>query len=94
MDSGYFSKLNIQKIKLDDSSKHCISLLIKPELKEKHTYRGRIGYGTDTSIRVGIDAKYNYLNRFGHSLDGSLGFTLEKNQGYFQMLSKFLDLHL
>lgn len=80
MESGYFTSLDIQKIKLENSPKHCIYLQITPQFKKKDSYRGRIGYGTDTSVRVGIDAKYNYLNRFGHSINGSLGYTVEKKR--------------
>jgi len=80
MDSGYFKQIDIQKIKLGDPNKHCIYLKISPELRERDTYRGRIGYGTDTGVRVGIDAKYSYLNRFGHSLSGSLGYTVKKKR--------------
>jgi len=80
MDSGFFDKLDIQKIRMDGDKKHCIFLKITPELKKKDTYRGRIGFGTDTGLRFGVDAKYNYLNRFGHSFQGSLGYTVKKKR--------------
>jgi len=80
MDSGYFKKVDIQKIKVEENKKQCVKLKITPELKKKDTYRGRIGYGTDTGVRFGVDARYNYLNRFGHSFQGSLGYTVKKKR--------------
>ncbi len=80
MDSQYFDDISIQEETLGNSPTHCIALKIKGKLKGKDQYRGRIGFGTDTGVRLGLDTRFNYLNRFGHSFQGNVGYTVKRKR--------------
>ncbi len=92
-DSGYFQQIDIEQKPVEDTETHCIDLDVTPVLRSKGTYRTRLGYGTDTSIRFGFDNDFRYLNRYGHQISDSLGYTFEKNR-YLAKIDYFIPAGL
>lgn len=67
-DSGYFSEIDIQTGKPPQNS-YQLPILIKLEPRRQNRYKFRIGYGTDTGIRIAADWERRYLNNKGHRLE-------------------------
>jgi translocation and assembly module TamA len=79
-DSGYFSEIDIQTGKPDQSS-YQLPISIKLEPRNKNRYKFRLGYGTDTGIRIAADWERRYLNDKGHRIEtGIVG--AQNNQQY------------
>jgi len=79
-DSGYFSEIDIQTGKAEQNS-YQLPITIKLEPRNKNRYKFRLGYGTDTGIRIAADWERRYLNDKGHRIEtGIVG--AQNNQQY------------
>ncbi len=68
--SGYFDEITVDTQPDRQAKKLNIVAILTP--KKVNQYRARIGYGTDSGFRAGVDWERRYLNRYGHRLDAAL----------------------
>ena len=76
--SGYFKEINIKKIKHKDTG--ILELEVSTTLARADSYRIRVGYGTDSALRLGLDAGWGQLNRYGHSIKLHSKLVTERNR--------------
>ena len=76
--SDYFSQVNIIQNRLEESA--CVALEVHLEPKRKDLYAVRMGFGTDSQLRLGLDWQRRYFNRLGHRLGGQLSVAQRKNK--------------
>ena len=76
--SGYFKEINIKKIKYKETG--VLDLEVNMTLARADSYRIRIGYGTDSALRLGLDAGWGQLNRYGHSVKLHSKLVTERNR--------------
>jgi len=80
-DSGYFSEIDIQTGKAEQNS-YQLPITIKLEPRNRNRYKFRVGYGTDTGIRIAADWERRYLNSLGHRVEtGIIGAQNNKQYG-------------
>lgn len=89
-ESGYFSKINIHTQK-SATRPNCVDVIADLELGARSEFQARLGYGTDSGIRVGLDYGLRYLNRHGHQLKSSFGASQNKNKHLAQLGYKVLS---
>lgn len=75
-ESGYFETVRIDTQR--DPERQRVALEVIPVLRKPNRYRARIGYGTDTDVRVRLNWERRYLNRYGHQL--SVGLSAKREQ--------------
>ncbi|PIE44494.1 MAG: hypothetical protein CSA50_00130 [Gammaproteobacteria bacterium] len=88
--SGYFSKVNIHTRK-SVSKPNCVDVIADLELGARAEYQARLGYGTDSGVRVGLDYGLRYLNRHGHQLNSTVGVSQNKNKHLAQLRYRVLS---
>lgn len=76
--SGYFETVRIDTQR--DPERQRVALEVIPVLRKPNRYRARIGYGTDTDVRVRLDWERRYLNRHGHQLQVGLSAKREQDE--------------
>ena len=76
--SDYFSQVNITQNILEESPR--VELEVHLEPKRKDLYAVRMGFGTDSQLRLGLDWQRRYFNRLGHRLGGQLSVAQRKNK--------------
>lgn len=76
--TDYFENVQINTKK--DDQEYFIDLNVNITPQRQISYRGRLGYGTDTGLRVALDAPIRYLNSYGHRFIPSVGWSQHKNR--------------
>jgi len=76
--TDYFENVQINTKKQDQE--YLIDLEVNIIPQRQISYRGRLGYGTDTGLRVALDAPIRYLNSYGHRFIPSIGWSQNKNR--------------
>jgi len=85
-ESGYFEKVRIKNRYEEQKSKKFVNLHVQLTPRKRNTYKGKIGYGTDTGLRLTAEVKTHYINRRGHKLRSALALT-QKQRGRFLELA-------
>jgi len=78
--SDYFDNIEVNTQRRQDEKGAFVDLEINLSPKRQRGYRGRIGYGTDTGLRIALDTQFRYLNRWGHRLIPNIGWTQNRNR--------------
>jgi len=78
--SDYFSEVQLNTHKRSDTAPPQVDIEAITTARRRDSYRGRVGYGTDTGLRLSVDAGFRYLNSHGHRLQPSIGWTQNRNR--------------
>ncbi|GEM_PF-158354 len=78
--SDYFDNIEIIPQRRHTAEGAWVDLDIRLTPKTQRAYRGRLGYGTDTGLRVALDMQWRYLNRYGHRLLPNIGWSQNRNR--------------
>ncbi len=82
--SDYFENVSINTQrrlqKNADNTEALIDIQVALSPKKRRAYRARVGYGTDTGLRIALDMQWRYLNRYGHRLIPNIGWTQNRNR--------------
>ncbi len=84
LESRYFSQVNITTTPSPESP-HCVNVTVEPTLNDREFYQAKLGYGTDSGLRAGLDAGLRFINRHGHRLNGGIGISQNKNKHLAQI---------
>ncbi|MEY3219431.1 MAG: hypothetical protein RIT27_788 [Pseudomonadota bacterium] len=76
--TDYFE--NVQVITKRQDQEYLVDLEINIKPQRQISYRGRLGYGTDTGLRVVLDTPIRYLNSYGHRFVPSIGWSQNRNR--------------
>jgi translocation and assembly module TamA len=76
--TDYFENVQVNTKKQDQE--YLIDLDVNIVPQRQISYRGRLGYGTDTGLRVALDAPIRYVNDYGHRFIPSVGWSQNKNR--------------
>lgn len=76
--TDYFDNVQINTKKRDQEYLIDLEANIIPQ--RQVSYRGRVGYGTDTGLRVALDVPIRYVNEYGHRFIPSAGWSQNKNR--------------
>jgi len=76
--TDYFENVQVNTKRQDQE--YLVDLEINMKPKRQISYRGRLGYGTDTGLRVVLDIPIRYLNSYGHRFIPSIGWSQNKNR--------------
>ncbi len=76
--SGYFKEIEVKKTKNKEAG--ILDLEVITTLARADSYRIRVGYGTDSALRLGLDAGWAQLNRYGHSVKLHSKLATNKNR--------------
>ena len=76
--TDYFDNVQINTKK--DNKEYLIDLEVNIIPQRQISYRGKLGYGTDTGLRVALDTPIRYLNNYGHRFIPSIGWSQNKNR--------------
>lgn len=79
--TGYFKDVEIIEQRRLEESPPRVNLLVKAEGRNRNTYQGSLGYGTDSEIRTQILWTRHLLSSRGDSLDTGLGWQ-QRNKEY------------
>jgi len=95
--SGYFDEITVDTQPDRQSKKLNVVAILTP--KKLNQYRARVGYGTDSGFRTGVDWERRYLNSYGHRLDAALVAKqnqrrLEATTNYFIPLGRIEEDYL
>lgn len=90
--SRYFSQINVTTEKAKNAP-GCVNVKVEPKVQDREFYQARLGYGTDSGLRAGLDAGLRFINRHGHRLNGGLGISQNKNKHLAQLQYVLPDSH-
>lgn len=76
--SDYFQDIKLQSQR--DRENQVVNIAVKLKRRNRRSYRVRMGYGTDTGVRVLLDMNYRYLNHYGHRFVPSLGWSFNRQR--------------
>lgn len=78
--SDYFDTIEVNTQHRHTEQQAFVDIEVKLTPKRQRGYRARVGYGTDTGLRVALDMQFRYLNRWGHRLVPNIGWTQNRNR--------------
>jgi translocation and assembly module TamA len=78
-DSGYFETVRVRPL-LDQRADGEVPILAEVEPRKRTAYEARLGYSTDTGLRIGLALDRRYANRRGHRYEAELEVS-EKRSG-------------
>ena len=82
--TGYFNNIEVtEERRLEDSPPH-VNLVVNMESRNRNTYQGSFGYGTDTGIRLQAMWNRHLLSSRGDSLDVGVGWQDKYNELSFR----------
>lgn len=76
--TDYFE--NVQLNTKRNNEEYTVDLEVNIIPQRQISYRGRLGYGTDTGFRIALDTPVRYLNKHGHRFLPSIGWSQNKNR--------------
>lgn len=84
--SGYYSEVLVSS-RHQEAKNGAVPVEIKTQRRKRYTYTGKVGYGTDTSIRIEAGMDANWVNRRGHKLSvkGNIGKNLQSIEGSYKV---------
>lgn len=84
--SGYYSEVLVSS-RHQQAQNGYVPIEIKTQRRKRYTYTGKIGYGTDTSIRIEAGMDAHWVNRRGHklSIKGNIGKNLQSIEGSYKV---------
>ena len=85
-DSGYYSEVLVSS-RYQQASNGAVPVDINTQRRKRYTYTGKIGYGTDTDIRVEAGMDTHWVNRRGHKLtvQGAIGKQQQSIEGSYKV---------
>ncbi len=78
--SDYFDAIEVNTQRRELEHQAFVDVTVKLAPKRQRAYRARLGYGTDTGLRIALDMQWRYLNRWGHRLLPNIGWTQNRNR--------------
>jgi len=82
--TGYFEDVDIVEERRLEEQPPRVNLLITAKARNRNTYQGSLGYGTDTEIRTQVQWNRHLLSSRGDSLDVGLGWQQQFNEYSFK----------
>jgi translocation and assembly module TamA len=82
--TGYFENIAVVEERRLEESPPRVNLVVNMEERNRNTYQGSIGYGTDTGIRVQALWTRHLLSTRGDSLDVGIGWQDVRNELQFR----------
>lgn len=82
--TGYFDDIEINEERHLDETPPRVDLTVDANMRNRDTYQGSIGYGTDTGVRAQVRWNRHLLSSRGDSLDMGLGWQQRNNEYSFR----------
>jgi translocation and assembly module TamA len=82
--TGYFDDVEIVEERRLEEQPPRVNLLITTKARNRNTYQGSLGYGTDTEIRTQVQWNRHLLSSRGDSLNVGLGWQQQFNEYSFK----------
>ena len=82
--TGYFSDVEIIEERRLEESPPRVNLVVNAEARNRDTYQGSLGYGTDTEVRMQLLWTRHLLSSRGDSLDTGIGWQQRNNEYTFK----------
>ncbi len=82
--TGYFEEVDIIEERRVDETPPRVNLVVTAKARNRNTYQGTLGYGTDTQIRTQLLWGRHLLSRRGDSLNMGIGWQQQNNEYSFK----------